>query len=104
MFDANDDGHVDKEEFAAMYESLSAGGITKPADDVFAELDRNADGNIVFNDYVKFLKVHAEVRQELGCAAHAAATARYNYGSDTGVEEGAAPSAVCPDKVVEVTD
>ena len=37
-------GNVDKEEFVQMYESLQAGGVTKDADTVFTELDRNGGG------------------------------------------------------------
>ena len=53
---------------------------------------------IVFNQYVEWLKKNKVSRVELGCAAHAAATARYNN------PELGDPSAVMPDTVVEVTE
>jgi Ca2+-binding EF-hand superfamily protein len=82
-FDADDDGTVDKEEFTSMYESLQAGGVTKDAESVFTEIDRNCDGNICFNEYVDWLKRSAVDRVALSSAAHAAATARHNemYGA-----------------------
>merc|ERR1712205_36227 len=84
-FDANDDGVIDRAEFTEMYESLKAGGVEKPLETVLAELDVNGDGNITFNNYTDWLKNNAVDRQKLGCAAHAAATARANYCTDTGV-------------------
>lgn len=102
-FDANEDGVVDRAEFAEMYESLKAGGVEKDMDTVLAELDSNNDNKIVFNDYVEWLKKNSGVRVKLGCAAHAAATARANAPHmDTGIAEGADPSEVMPDKVVIV--
>lgn len=88
-FDADDDGNVDKEEFVQMYESLQAGGVTKDADTVFAELDRNCGGTITFNEYVDWLKRSAVDRVALSSAAHAAATARHNEMFGAGVERDA---------------
>jgi len=103
-FDADDDGTVDHDEFGAMYDSLKAGGVEKPLETVLAELDENGDGKVVFNEYVSWLNRNVDARKALGCAAHAAATARANNMVGFGVEEGAAPSEVCPDKVVVVEE
>ena len=98
VFDADDDGKIDKSEFTAMYESLKAGGATKPMETVWSEMDSHGHGHIAFNDYVDWLNRNKDARHELGCAAHAAATARYNN------PELGDPAAVCPDTVVEVTE
>merc|ERR1712072_892720 len=72
-----------------MMNSLEASGVTKPAEQVFAEIDRNGDGRISFNEYVAWLKVSQVDRIALAGAAHAAATARHNQLSGTGVDENA---------------
>jgi len=99
-FDGNDDGVIDRAEFAEMYESLQAGGVEKDIDTVMAELDVTSSGTIAFNGYVDWLKKNAEVRVKLGAAAHAAATARANEFTGTGVEVGAEADEVCPPTVV----
>merc|ERR1712166_1105150 len=86
-FDADQDGTVDKDEFVAMYESLQAGGVTKPADQVFTEIDRNSSGRVSFNEYVAWLKISQVDRIALSNAAHAAATARHNNLTGTGVND-----------------
>merc|ERR1711907_702294 len=73
-FDADGDGVVDKDEFVEMMNSLQASGVTKSTDQVFAEIDRNGDGRISFNEYVAWLKVQQVDRVALSGAAHAAAT------------------------------
>jgi len=102
-YDSNDDGVVDRAEFAEMYENLKAGGVEKPLETVLGEMNITADGRITFNEYVAWLNKNGNEKVKMSCAAHAAATARANAEvMDTGIEDGAAPEEVCPPKVVMV--